>query len=127
MTWATVSKPIARRSRAATTRTGMRHSSPFTGGPRSSRTRGNPSYRWRPRRRHWWGRTAMVVKRGPPQGPPEEVNVHDFPDAMWGKIIPYGVYDEATHTGGVSVGVDHDTAELAVETVRRWWRHRGKP
>ncbi len=61
----------------------------------------------------------------PPQGPPEEVNVHDFPDAMWGKIIPYGVYDEATHTGGVSVGVDPDTAELAVETVRRWWRHRG--
>jgi hypothetical protein len=42
-----------------------------------------------------------------------------------GKIIPYGVYDEATNTGWVSVGVDHDTAEFAVETVRRWWRHMG--
>jgi hypothetical protein len=59
------------------------------------------------------------------QGQPEEVNVHDFPDKVLGKIIPYGVYDEATNTGWVSVGVDHDTAEFAVETVRRWWRHMG--
>jgi hypothetical protein len=51
------------------------------------------------------------------QGQPEEVNVHDFPDKVLGKIIPY--------TGWVSVGVDHDTAEFAVETVRRWWRHMG--
>jgi hypothetical protein len=54
-------------------------------------------------------------------GQPEEVNVHDVPDKMLGKIIPYGVYDETTNTGWVSVGVDHDTAECAVETVRRWW------
>jgi hypothetical protein len=59
------------------------------------------------------------------QGQPEAVNVHDFPDKVLGKIIPYGVYDEATNTGWVSVGVDHDTAEFAVETVRRWWRHMG--
>jgi transposase len=59
------------------------------------------------------------------QGQPEEVNVYDFPDKVLGKIIPYGVYDEATNTGWVSVGVDHDTAEFAVETVRRWWRHMG--
>ena len=59
------------------------------------------------------------------QGQPEEVNVYDFPDKVLGKIIPYGVYDEATNTGWVSVGVDHDTAAFAVETVRRWWRHMG--
>jgi hypothetical protein len=59
------------------------------------------------------------------QGQPEEVKVYDFPDKELGKIIPYGVYDEATNTGWVSVGVDHDTAEFAVETVRRWWRHMG--
>ena len=59
------------------------------------------------------------------QGQPEEVNVYDFPDKVLGKIIPYGVYDEATNTGWVSVGVDHDTAEFAGETVRRWWRHMG--
>lgn len=60
-----------------------------------------------------------------PQGQPEEVQVHDFPDKVLGKVIPYGVYDEATNTGWVSVGIDHDTAECAVETVRRWWRHMG--
>ena len=60
-----------------------------------------------------------------PQGQPEEVQVHDFPDKVLGKGIPYGVYDEATNSGWVSVGIDHDTAEFAVETVRRWWRHMG--
>src|SRR5215831_16492576 len=60
-----------------------------------------------------------------PQGQPEEVQVHDFPDKALGKVIPYGVYDEATNSGWVSVGIDHDTAEFAVETVRRWWRHMG--
>jgi hypothetical protein len=60
-----------------------------------------------------------------PRGQPKEVEVHDFPSKTLGKVIPYGVYDEATNTGWVSVGVDHDTAEFAVETVRRWWRHMG--
>ena len=60
-----------------------------------------------------------------PPGPPEEVQGHDLPDKAWGQVMPYGVDDEATHTGGVRVGVDHDTAEFAVETVRRWWRHMG--
>jgi hypothetical protein len=60
-----------------------------------------------------------------PQGQPEEVNVHDFPSAALGKVIPSGVSHEATKTGWVRVGVDHDTAECAVETVRRWWRYMG--
>jgi hypothetical protein len=60
-----------------------------------------------------------------PHGQPAEVNVHDFPDKVVGKVIPYGVYDEATNTGWVSVGIDHDTAAFAVETIRRWWRHMG--
>jgi hypothetical protein len=61
-----------------------------------------------------------------PQGQPEEVQGHDFPDKVLGKVIPYGVYDEATNSGWVSVGIDHDTAAFAVETVRRWWRHMGR-
>jgi hypothetical protein len=61
-----------------------------------------------------------------PQGPPEEGQGHDFPDQALGKVMPYGVSDEATNTGWVSVGVDHDTAEFAVETVRRWWRPMGR-
>jgi hypothetical protein len=60
-----------------------------------------------------------------PSGEPEEVKVHDFIDKDLGKAIPYGVYDMAGNTGWVSVGVDHDTAEFAVETLRRWWRNMG--
>jgi hypothetical protein len=60
-----------------------------------------------------------------PMGQPERVKVHDFPDEELGKVIPYGVYDRAANTGWVSVGVDHDTAEFAVETLRRWWHHMG--
>jgi hypothetical protein len=62
-----------------------------------------------------------------PQGQPEAVNVHDFPSQAAGRAIPYGVYDLAANTGWVSVGTDHDTAEFAVETIRRWWRQMGAP
>jgi hypothetical protein len=60
-----------------------------------------------------------------PQGQPELVRVHDFPDPNLGKAIPYGVYDVTTNAGWVSVGVDHDTAEFAVATLRRWWQQMG--
>jgi len=63
-----------------------------------------------------------------PQGEPEQVRVHDFeirqPDK--GKVAPYGVYDLGRNVGWVSVGVDHDTAEFAVESIRRWWRWMGR-
>jgi transposase len=61
------------------------------------------------------------------KGQPEEVRVHDFeirePDK--GKVAPYGVYDLGRNVGWVSVGVDHDTAAFAVESIRRWWRWMG--
>ena len=60
------------------------------------------------------------------KGDPEQVQVHDFPDAELGKAIPYGVYDVTANAGWVSVGVEHDTAEFAVETLRRWWREMGR-
>jgi hypothetical protein len=60
-----------------------------------------------------------------PKGKPEKVKVHDFIDKGLGKAIPYGVYDMAANTGWVSVGVDHDTAEFAVETIRRRWNRMG--
>jgi transposase len=60
-----------------------------------------------------------------PKGKPEKVKVHDFIDKDLGKAIPYGVYDMAANNGWVSVGVDHDTAEFAVETLRRWWNRMG--
>ena len=61
-----------------------------------------------------------------PQGQPENVRVHDFVIPELGRAIPYGVYDLGSNTGWVSVGIDHDTAEFAVETIRRWWRWMGQ-
>jgi len=60
-----------------------------------------------------------------PQGQPVEVKVHDFPEKKLGKAIPYGVYDLASNEGWVSVGIDHDTAQFATASVRRWWQEMG--
>jgi hypothetical protein len=56
-----------------------------------------------------------------PKGQPTKVRVHDFAIKDLGRVAPYGVYDVAENAGWVSVGVDHDTASFAVETIRRWW------
>src|SRR2546423_4119423 len=61
-----------------------------------------------------------------PQGEPHRVNVHDFPSLGQGKAIPYGAYDITRDRAVVNVGVTHDTAELAVESIRRWWRLDGR-
>jgi len=58
---------------------------------------------------------------------PEKVKVYDFPSDAEGKAIPYGVYDITQNKGWVSVGIDHDTAEFAAETIKRWWIQMGKP
>ena len=60
-----------------------------------------------------------------PQGKPHRVRVHDFIDPTKGKAIPYGVYDLGLNKGWVTVGIDHDTATFAVNTIRRWWREMG--
>ena len=61
-----------------------------------------------------------------PKGNPQKVRVHDFVIPELGRAAPYGVYDLAHNTGWVSVGVDHDTASFAVETIRRWWHAMGQ-
>jgi hypothetical protein len=60
-----------------------------------------------------------------PRGDPEKVRAKDFPDKELGKVIPEGVYDLTRNEGWVSVGIDHDTAEFAGVTVRRWWEEMG--
>lgn len=57
---------------------------------------------------------------------PEEVLVHDFIDPKLGRASPYGVYDVANNEGWVSVGINHDTAQFAVQTIRTWWEQMGK-
>jgi hypothetical protein len=61
-----------------------------------------------------------------PVGTPEEVRVHDFLDKQLGKAIPYGVYDLLNNQGWVSVGIDHDTAQFAVNSIRLWWNRMGR-
>jgi len=61
-----------------------------------------------------------------PKGMPEKVRVHDFIDPELGKVAPYGVYDLTANSGWVNIGVDHDTAEFAVQSIRRWWREMGE-
>jgi hypothetical protein len=61
-----------------------------------------------------------------PQGDPLPVKTHDYPDPKLGKAVPYGVYDIHGNAAGVSVGISHDTAEFAVEAIRRWWNKLGQ-
>ncbi len=61
-----------------------------------------------------------------PKSKPENVRVHDFIIPELGRAIPYGVYDVSKNEGWVNVGIDHDTAEFAVETIRKWWLKMGK-
>ncbi|EQD55306.1 Transposase, Rhodopirellula-type, partial [mine drainage metagenome] len=55
----------------------------------------------------------------------DEVNVYDFMQLAVGKAVPYGIYDMKLNEGYVNVGIDHDTAEFAVESIRKWWNHMG--
>ena len=64
-------------------------------------------------------------RRWKTKGQPDRVNVHDFPSMAEGKAIPYGTYDVARDEALVNVGITHDTAEFAVESIRRWWRTLG--
>jgi transposase len=59
------------------------------------------------------------------KGQPEAVQVHDFPHLGEGKAIPYGTYDVMRDRAVVNVGITHDTAEFAVESIRQWWRSMG--
>ena len=79
-----------------------------------------------------FGYTRMVGalksggRRWLPKGKADRVSVHDFPQTGQGKASPYGAYDIARNRAVVNVGVTHDTAEFAVESIRRWWRLDGK-
>jgi Rhodopirellula transposase DDE domain len=71
------------------------------------------------------GQYASPGRTWRPGGDPVQVRDHDFPGPDQGKAIPYGIYDLAANAGWVNVGTDRNTAEFAVESVRRWWKARG--
>jgi hypothetical protein len=56
---------------------------------------------------------------------PINVNVYDFP-SMGEKATPYVIYDLTNNKGWINVGINHDTAEFSVESIRRWWKMMGK-
>jgi hypothetical protein len=75
------------------------------------------------------GNYANGGREWQPTGEPERVEVHDFADRRLGefaKAIPYGVYDIGNDEGWVNVGDSADTAEFAVESIRRWWNTLGR-
>ncbi len=65
-------------------------------------------------------------ENGKPQCRTRGVNVYDYRSIADGKAIPYGMYDLVHNKGFVNVGIDHETAEFAVESIRRWWQNIGK-
>ena len=71
------------------------------------------------------GNFKNAGKEWHPEGEPELVDVHDFPQDAIGKAIPYGVYDIGANDGFVSVGVDHDTPVFAVTSIEAWWKQVG--
>jgi Rhodopirellula transposase DDE domain len=65
-------------------------------------------------------------RKWPKKGEAPKVQIHDFPSVGKGTAIPYGAYDVYRNEGMVNVGMTHDTAEFAVESIRRWWRVFGR-
>lgn len=61
-----------------------------------------------------------------PKGRPEKVNMHDFPDKELGKVTPHGIYELKPNDGWITLGIDHDTAEFAVSSIRKWWKKSHK-
>jgi Rhodopirellula transposase DDE domain len=92
---------------------------------RAFQRRGQPVVSVDTKKKGLVGRFRNGGREWRPKRHPEEVKVHDFAEKDLGKAIPYGIYDPTDNTGWVSVGIDHDTAEFAVETLRRWWRRMG--
>jgi Rhodopirellula transposase DDE domain len=92
----------------------------------SLQSRGQPVISVDTKKKELLGDFKNAGREWQPKGEPVPVRVHDFIDAELGKAIPYGVYDVFRNEGWVSVGITHDTAEFAVESIGRWWRRMGK-
>jgi hypothetical protein len=72
------------------------------------------------------GNYKNAGKEWTPKGDPLEVKAYDFIDKEKGKVTPYGIYDTSHNVGWVNVGIDHDTAEFAVNSISLWWEKMGE-
>ncbi len=93
---------------------------------RTFHSEGQPAVSIDAKKKELVGSFANKGREWQPKGNPEQANVYDFIDKELGKVTPYGIYDLKHNVGWVSVGIDHDTAEFAVQTLRRWWTEMGK-
>jgi Rhodopirellula transposase DDE domain len=94
---------------------------------RSFQRRGQPVVSVDTKKKEIVGNYKNSGQEWEPKGRPRRVKSKDFPDKVLGKVAPYGVYDLTVNEGWVSVGISHDTAEFAVESIRRWWIRMGRP
>jgi DDE family transposase len=92
---------------------------------RLSRRRGQPVVSVDTQKKELVGDFKNAGREWQPEGSPEEVRCKDFKDRELGKVAPDGIDDQTTDEGWVSVGIDHDPAQFATETLRRWWSHMG--
>jgi len=99
----------------------------INGRVRAFQRRGQPVVSVDSKKRELIGDFRNAGREWQPAGAPEEVRAKDFPDKHLGKVTPSGVYDVTPNEGWVSVGIDHNTAQFAAETIRRWWREVGRP
>jgi hypothetical protein len=94
---------------------------------RSFQRRGQPVVSVDTKEKELVGNYRNPGREWEPRGRPRRVESKDFPDKVKGKVAPYGVDDPTTNEGWVNVGISHDTAEFAVESIRRWWYRMGRP
>ena len=93
---------------------------------RSFQRRGQPVVSVDTKKKEIVGNYRNAGQEWEPRGRPRRVKSKDFPDKELGKVSPYGVYDLTANEGWVSVGISHDTAKFAVESVKRWWCRMGR-
>lgn len=90
------------------------------------RRAGRPAVSVDTKKKEVLGNKANCGREYRPKGNPVEVDTHDFPDKKLGKAVPYGVYDLEENVAWVSIGISSDTADFAVEAIRRWWQELGQ-
>jgi len=88
--------------------------------------KGNPAISVDCKKRELLGNFKNNGREWQAKGEDTCVNVYDFASEAAGKAIPYGIYDLLQKTGFVNIGIDHETAAFAVESIRRWWQQVGK-
>src|SRR3954467_13943753 len=98
----------------------------INGKVRSFQRRGQPVISVDTKKKELVGNYKNRGREWEPEGRPQQVKSKDFPDKQLGKVSPYGVYDLTTNEGWVNVGITHDTAAFAVESIRRWWHRMGR-